>query len=934
MAAASPRHASVNRRKKAPEAQAESRPGASRRSLILISLGTLFFAACSAAAVIASYPASSPQPKDTAWAALVVGVLLVALHLRPRRGISARDSVESIQLDEVLFVPALVMLLPWQTIAVMAAATVAGSLSARRNWVKAVFNLGEIVIAASVGLTVVRIFGVTPSEQPGFGEALVGMGGAFAFTACSALLVRLMVSYASGAPLLPLLKEMSARLVPWTGAVILGGIGAIAVGADRWSALLVLGVVAFVHRAYAASLTEQAARQQSERMQQAIAALRSRTDPEQVSEQLLSTARDLLGAGSADIVPDDVDELPRSLSAPLYQGHRLRVSQRRGIDHWDDRDRDTLLTLAGVAGDVLRSVDLITRLRTITNSQSEAVIALDLDARITFVNPAAVHMLGASNAGELLDQPIQNKLQLRHRRQLLDFEKMVAHQAIAQDADASLGPPGGETLDIAYSMTPLRAEDAHVGAVLVMRDVTERRAFQDELTWRALHDELTELPNRRLLLERLDHALTRSTSTGLQHGLLFMDLDRFKLVNDSYGHLAGDKLLVQVANRLRSGLSPSDSIARMSGDEFVVLVEDIDSIEKVIAVAERLLQMLEEPFEVDNHHIFMSASIGVGLTRAEDDRDNALATVDSAAYAAKASGRNCYRVATDASVDRTRARLDLEVSLRQGLDENELELYYQPIVTTETQEIIGVEALLRWHSARRGLLFPQQFVPLAEETGLIVPMGRWVLEEACRALQQWTLANPQRRRLTMSVNLSALQFSQHRLVEHVAQTLGATGLPASQLCLEITETVLMTDTTATQATLDALNALGVKVAIDDFGTGYSSLSYLKRFPIDVVKLDQTFVEGVVTDPADTEIATAIIRLAGALHMTTVAEGVETDTQRRMLAQLGCPLMQGYLTSRPLPQQEFLDFWDEKQAESELGDLSKRRSQRSYQRRGL
>ncbi len=842
--------------------------------------------------------------------------------------------METIQLDEVLFVPALVILEPWQSIAVVALASLAGSIKARRGWVKTVFNLGQMTLATSVGLSVVQLLGVTPTSAPNTRDALAGMVGVLALTTSSALSVRLMVSYASGAPLLPLLKEIGGRFLPWTGAVMLGGVGVIAVGAEPLSAVLVLGVVAFVHRAYAASVTQQAARRQSERLQEAILSLRSQTDPDTVREDLLYAARNLLGADIAEIVAEDEPDTAQVPSAPLYQGQRLRVAQRHGTGQWDDRDRHTLRTLAGVAGDILRSVDLITRLRTITNSQSEAVIALDMDARITFVNPAAVHMLHANDPDELLGQPVQEKLPLRRRRQRVDFATMVARQAVLQDADGALGPPDGDTLDIAFSMTPLRAEGAHVGAVLVLRDVTERRAFQDELTRRALHDELTGLPNRRLLLERMDHALARSTSTGLQHGLLFLDLDRFKLVNDSYGHMVGDKLLVQVANRLQGGLSPADSVARMSGDEFVVLIEDANEIEKVTAVAERLLQMLQDPFEVDGHHIFMSASIGVGLTRPGEGWDDALATVDAAAYSAKAAGRNTYAISTDTSVEKSRARLDLEVSLRQGLDDDQLELHYQPVVTTEDEEIVGVEALVRWRSPQRGVLWPQQFVPLAEETGLIVPMGRWVLEEACGAVREWTRDNPARRPLTVSVNLSALQFAQHRLVEDVAATLRSTGLPAAQLCLEITETVLMTDTTITTATLDALHDLGVRVAIDDFGTGYSSLSYLKRFPVDVVKLDRAFIEGVVTDPVDTEIAGAVIRLAAALGMQAVAEGVETDTQRRMLVQLGCPLMQGYITARPLPPAEFLDFWRRSQGDPTVADLQVHRSLKRHRRTGL
>ncbi len=319
-------------------------------------------------------------------------------------------------------------------------------------------------------------------------------------------------------------------------------------------------------------------------------------------------------------------------------------------------------------------------------------------------------------------------------------------------------------------------------------------------------------------------------------------------------------------------------------------------------------------------------------------RDDILAMVDAAAYAAKAAGRNCYCVSTDQSVHETRARLDLEVSLRTGLDEDQLELHYQPIVVTDGGEMVGAEALVRWRSPDRGIMWPQQFIPLAEETGLIIPLGRWVLERSCRAAREWSLAHPERRPLSVSVNLSALQFSQSRLTETVAHILQTTGLPASQLCLEITETVLMSETGVTQSTLESLRSLGIRVAIDDFGTGYSSLSYLKRFPIDVVKLDRTFIEGLVTDPVDAEIASAVVRLSAALGMQTVAEGVETDAQRRMLVQLGCPLMQGYLTARPLTEPDFLAFWDNNVAAaaeatdtSNVTDLKRHRTNRQQSR---
>jgi diguanylate cyclase (GGDEF)-like protein/PAS domain S-box-containing protein len=882
-----------------------SRTAATAGGIQIACLGTLAAGLLASALVIELVP----SPNDTSRAMFVLlAVVLVILQTRPRRNVTTRGNVEGIPLDEVPFVPALLMITPLQCLIVITVASLAGSIVLRRQWLKAAFNLGSLLLSGAVGITVVKLLHVSPQQRPGITEVAVGMVAAIALTTVSALTVRGIASYHSGSAYLPMVRELSGRIVPWTGAVTLGGVAALCVGVYPLSAVLLIGVVMFFYRAYAASVTEQLGRLHAERLQQAIVSLRTHTDPSEVREDLVAAAKELLGAELADIVPEGEADTARSTSAPLLDGQRLRVDKRLGVEQWDANDRDTLLTLAGVAGDVMRAADLIARLRTITNSQSEGVIALDMRTCITFANPAAVRMLGCTSDADVLGARIRDKLTLRNRRLPIDFTSMVEGQLVAHDADATLGPPDGDNLDIAYSITPLRAEGEHVGAVLVLRDVTERRAFQDELTRRALHDELTGLPNRRLLLERLDHALTRSSSTGLHHGLLFLDLDRFKLVNDSYGHIMGDKLLVQVAGRLRAGLSPVHSVARMSGDEFIVLIEDAPDMETVTAIAESLLQVMKEPFIVDGQRIFMSASIGVGLTQDDQGRDVVLAGIDAAAYAAKASGRNCYCVSTDASVDETRARLDLEVSLRHGLDENELELHYQPIVTSDFGKVVGVEALVRWRSPQRGILWPQQFVPIAEETGLIVPMGRWVLEDACRTLRAWTLDHPDRPPLRVSVNLSALQFAQHKLAEDVAETLASTGLPASQLCLEITETVLMSDTIGTVTTLNALHDLGVAVAIDDFGTGYSSLSYLKRFAIDVVKLDRTFIEGLVTDEVDMAIAGAVIKLTEALHMTTVAEGVETDSQRQVLVELGCPFIQGYLTSRPLPAADFLDFW--------------------------
>jgi len=875
---------------------------------VLTTASLLVLAAGVLAAVTVVVARSHLRVENSLIIAFVIGALLIALHFQPRRTLVVRSNLETINLDEVLFVPLVVMLEPLHSVVVLAVASLAGSLVARRSWVKTCFNLGQYLLATAAGLTVVALLGVEPRYTPGFTAALAGMIAALTMTASTALAVRSMVAFATGARLGPLLRDIGGRFRPWVGAVTLGGVGTIAVGAYPLAAVLVAIVVVFVNRAYAATFRELSGRQHAERLQRAVASLRTHTDPDDVGRDLEAAARDLLGAGAAAIVGADAEPSPHSLSAPVDAGRQLRVSARSGPGGWTEQDEQTLWTLAGVAGDVLRSAEMIARLRTITDSQSEGVIALDLECRITFANPAARHMMGVDEFENVDGDLIDTRLSLRHGTRPLAIAGMVTAQLVTHDADATLVVLDRPRLDVAYSLTPLYAERVHVGAVVVLRDVTERRAFQDALAHRALHDELTDLPNRRLLMDRIDHALARSRRSGTKHGLLFFDLDRFKLVNDSYGHLVGDKLLVQVAARLRTVLSAADSLARLSGDEFVVLVEDVATIENVTAVAERLLRVLREPHDLDGHRVYMSASIGVVLTESGQSRDQVLASADAAAYAAKAAGRDCFRVSTHDSEEVARSRLDLEARLRRSIDNGDFHVRFQPIVRTDDGEVVGVEALVRWDAPDYGLMLPAYFIPLAEETGLIVPLGRWVLEQACRTVQTWTVRHADRAPLSVSVNLSALQFSQHELAEEVAATLARTGLAPAQLCLEITETILMSDTAATVATLETLRELGVRVAIDDFGTGYSALSYLKRFPTDVVKLDRSFIGELDVDQVDTEIVGAVVRLSAALGIVVVAEGVETEAQRSALLRMRCPLMQGYLAARPLVADDFEEYW--------------------------
>ncbi len=850
--------------------------------------------------------------------AIILGFLLLLFHIRPMRSVAKEGNVEHLQFDDVLYVPMLAMLAPHEIFIASGVAIIASNFVTRRGLVKSVFNVGSYLLACAVGIVLAQLAGVSPSSNPGLQDVLGAMVGAFAFSMATALLVRAMVSYATGANFLKSLRDVFDRVRPWIGAVLLGGVATLAIGNSPWSAFLAAGLVLFVQRAYAAVFREISARMAAERLQRATASLRTQQTSDALTDDLIRAARDLTPAGEVSIVEEGASCPAHALSIPLGSGRVLCVKPKHGQGEWTASERDTLERLAGVAGDVLRSTELITRLRTITYSQSEGVIAVDLNARVTFANPAAVKMTGHESEGELLGQAINDVCVLKMGTRPTDFAKMVSDSTVERDVDAMLLCPGVSSLDVAYSLTPLRTGDGqegHTGAVLVLRDITERRALQNAMAHRALHDELTGLPNRRLLTDRLDHALARLVKSGGEHGVLFVDLDRFKLVNDSYGHLVGDRLLIQVAHRLRRSVSAADTVARFSGDEFVMLVEDVPGVDQLESIAYRVHRALESPFDLGEVVIHVSASIGAAAAQASQSREDVLAAADTAAYAAKGAGGNCVKMASDSLIESARERLDLEGQLRTAIDNKQLSVYYQPIVTTAEGRVVGVESLVRWHSLQRGVVMPGQFIPLAEETGLIVPLGKWVLQESCRAVQSWTESHPDREPLSVSVNLSAVQFSSPNLADEVAACLAQTGLSPSQLCLEITESALMADTAIALRTVIALRDLGVRVAIDDFGTGYSSLSYLKHLPVDVVKLDGTFTAGLDQDAVDTEIVGAVLRLSHALGIETVAEGVETAGQQRRLGEMGCPLMQGFLTSRPLPEQDFLDFWSRHRAQA-------------------
>jgi diguanylate cyclase (GGDEF)-like protein len=431
-----------------------------------------------------------------------------------------------------------------------------------------------------------------------------------------------------------------------------------------------------------------------------------------------------------------------------------------------------------------------------------------------------------------------------------------------------------------------------------IRYAIERKRSELELAHFALHDQLTGLPNRTLFNDRLELALARSERRPSSVAVLFMDLDRFKVVNDSLGHSVGDDLLIEAASRLSGVVRPSDSVARFGGDEFMVLCEDLSGKDEAVSIAKRLEEAIARPFQIEGHEIFIRPSIGIAFARHPAEQPDVLIRdADQTMYKAKQRSSGIELFDEEMHTDAVR-RLETENELHRALERGELELVYQPQVHIPTGGIFAVEALLRWNHPERGLLEPAEFVPLAEETGLIVTIGEWVLDEACRQLARWTDEVPDASELVMSVNLSPRQLMHAPFVETVAATLARTGVDPSHLCLEVTESTVAGNPERVGGVLNALKRLGVSLSVDDFGTGYSSLTVLDRYPMDVLKIDRSFVERLGEGEERRAIFAASLRVAEALHLTAVAEGVEEPEQLQELEALGCEAAQGYYFARP------------------------------------
>jgi diguanylate cyclase (GGDEF)-like protein/PAS domain S-box-containing protein len=446
----------------------------------------------------------------------------------------------------------------------------------------------------------------------------------------------------------------------------------------------------------------------------------------------------------------------------------------------------------------------------------------------------------------------------------------------------------------------------------VLSDITDQklaeaelRLAEEDIRYQALHDSLTGLPNRTFMLDHLERA---QTGSGKQVAVLLLDLDRFKLVNDSFGHAAGDALLVEIAPRLREALRPGDMVGRLGGDEFVVLLAEVSDERVAVEIAERIAASLRRPFLLEGIEHFVTVSIGIAMASNDAARPASLIRdADAALYRAKDHGRGRYEVFDRVMRVRTLERLSLENDLRRAVDGGELRVEYQPVVSLRDRSVLGVEALAHWEHPERGAIQPQEFIPIAEESGLIVPIGEWVLREACRQASEWHAASPDSPPLGVSVNLSVRQITQRDVAGMVARTLRDTGLDPQCLCLEITETVILDDSDAASQALRALLALGVGMVLDDFGTGYSSLAYLTRLPIQGLKIDRSFVKRLGANERSTAIVNAIVRMAEALSIEVTAEGVETARQSEELQRLGCHRAQGFYFAHPLPASEVAEL---------------------------
>ncbi len=615
-----------------------------------------------------------------------------------------------------------------------------------------------------------------------------------------------------------------------------------------------------------------------------------------------------------------VDYISKPFS-PVILKHKLRIHMdlKRHRDHLEEMVKERTQEIQKSHEELKREItekiqaqDAFTQQRAyfvqLFENSPLAILLLDNEGKVIEVNSSFQRLFGHDS---LQVKDHYNKYLVVPEDLMAEYETLFQNILLGKTItkETYRMHKNGNLIPVAFLGYPIIIKERVEGLFIVYEDITQRKTFEAQLLHQTFHDPLTGVPNRILLSERLNRALERSKRyQGYQFAVLMVDLDRFKSVNDSLGHLAGDSLLVEISKRIKECIRSTDTVARMGGDEFAILVEDFKNLREVFKIANRIHTVSQTPFIIERNEVSISASIGIVLeTDSYTRADYILRDADIAMYRAKESGKARFKVFNKRMHEAAIESLQMENDLRNAIQKNEFILYYQPILSLINQRLIGFEALVRWNHPERGIVMPEKFIPLAEETGLIIPLGQIVIREACRQLKKWQQICPQAEDLAVSVNISVKQFLQSDLVNFIMKVLSENRLPASCLKLEITESLLVKEANIIIDKLVNIKNLGLKVALDDFGTGYSSLSYIQHFPIDNIKIDRTFIQKLDVESGSMEIVKTIISLAKNLGLDVVAEGVERKAQIEMLRSLQCDNVQGFYYSQPVDSDRAFDL---------------------------